>query len=368
MTDSLARCYELIIFDLDGVVYLDTEAVPGAPAAIRSVVEAGTPVAYATNNASRGAEEVAALLRDLGVPARAADVVTSAQAAARKLAEDLPARSRVLVVGSPALWAEVEAVGLTAVADAGGSPDAVVQGYSPLLSWRELAEACVAIRAGARWVATNTDATLPSPRGPLPGNGSLVAAVRTALGGREPDLVVGKPQAALFEVALASRGVSRALVVGDRLDTDVEGARRAGLDSLLVLTGVSTPADLLRAPEHQRPTHVAADLSGLSSPDGASRIPPWSGGAACAGRWTVRNDGDRLVLSGEGAEVDALRALVAAVWAHPNRAGLDTDAGPAIDAESEAAAAALRAAFAASEGHRGSPSPTPDPTPTPTRS
>ena len=370
MTRSLARAYELIIFDLDGVVYLDTEAVPGAPAAIRSVVAAGTPVAYATNNASRSAAEVAALLQRLEVPARPEDVVTSAQAAARKLAEDLPAGARVLVVGSPALWAEVAAVGLNPVADAGERPDAVVQGYGPRVGWAELAEACVAIRAGARWVATNTDATLPSPRGPLPGNGSLVAAVRTALG-RGPDVVIGKPGAALFEVALANRGVSRALVVGDRLDTDVEGARRAGLDSLLVLTGVSTAADLLRAPEHQRPTHVAADLSGLSTTDDASRVPDWEADEARAGGWRVRSVGDRLVLSGAGEPLDALRALAAAAWANADPAGTSgskIDSEPRIDSEGEAAAAALRAAFAASAGHRGSPSPTPAPTPRPTRS
>ena len=114
----------------------------------------------------------------------------------------------------------------------------------------------MAIRAGARWVATNTDATMPSPRGPLPGNGSLVAALRTALGGRAPDVVVGKPEPALFQVAGRATGRRRrCLVVGDRLDTDIEGADRAGMDSLLVLTGVSTPADLLR----RRP-HAAPDL------------------------------------------------------------------------------------------------------------
>jgi HAD superfamily hydrolase (TIGR01450 family) len=359
VTDSLARRYELIIFDLDGVVYLDTDAVPGAPDAIRSVVDAGTAVVYATNNASRGAEEVAALLQRLGVPARATEVVTSAQAAARKLAEDLPAGARVLVVGSPALWQEVAAVGLTPVADAAQRPDAVVQGYGPGVGWPELAEACVAIRAGARWVATNTDATLPSPRGPLPGNGSLVAALRTA-SGREPDLVVGKPEAALFEVALASRGARRALVVGDRLDTDIEGAVRAGLDSLLVLTGVSTAADLLRAPVHQRPTHVAIDLSGLSAPDGASRVPPWKNDATQAGGWRVARDGDRLVLAGDGERIDAVRALAAGAWATPGWSGVETEGAPA--------AAVVRAAFAASAGRPGSPSPTPGPRPTPTRS
>lgn len=360
--ESLAGDYELIVFDLDGVLYLDTEPVPGAPAAVRGIVDSGARVAYATNNASRGADEVARLLRTLGVPATTKDVVTSAQAAARVLADGLPAGAPVLVVGSPALWAEIAEVGLTPVDRADADPRAVVQGYGPAVGWAALAEACVAIRAGARWVVTNTDATLPSPRGPLPGNGSLVAALRTALGGRDPDRVVGKPQAALFEVTLARHGVRRALIVGDRLDTDIEGARRAGLDSLLVLTGVSTAADLLRAPEHQRPTHVAADLSGLSKPDGASRVPLWSPerGGAEAGGWRVTSDADRLILSGAGEPIDALRALAAVAWT--------TSGWSAIGTEGEPAAAALRQTSAASTGRPGSPSPTPDPTPTPTRS
>jgi HAD superfamily hydrolase (TIGR01450 family) len=172
---SLASGYDLVVFDLDGVVYLGTEAVPGAPPAIRAVVAGGTPVAYVTNNASRRAADVADLLEGLGVPATATDVVTSAQAAAELLAADLPKGAPVLPVGAPALRAELEAVGLTTVDSAAARPVAVVQGYGPGVGWPELAEACVAVRSGARWVATNTDATMPSPRGPLPGNGSLVA-------------------------------------------------------------------------------------------------------------------------------------------------------------------------------------------------
>src|SRR6185436_19331771 len=152
------------------------------------------------------------------------------------------------------------------------NPAAVVQGYGPDVGWRILAEAALSVRAGAIWVATNTDRTLPSPRGPLPGNGSLVAVLRTALD-REPDLVVGKPEPALFTTAAASSGARRPLVVGDRLDTDIEGAVGAGMDSLLVLTGVSGPAELLAAPPERRPTYVSADLSGLFGEASAARIP-----------------------------------------------------------------------------------------------
>jgi glycerol 3-phosphatase-2 len=322
---SLAGGYDLVIFDLDGVVYLGGEAVPRAPETIASIVDEGIPVAYVTNNASRRAQDVATLLRSLGVPAREEEVLTSAQAAAALLAEDLSPGARVLVVGAPALAEEVRAVGLAPVAAGGTYGDvvvAVVQGYGPNVGWSDLAEACVAVRAGARWVATNTDATLPSPRGPLPGNGSLVAALTTALG-RGPDTVVGKPSPALFEVAARQRGAERALVVGDRIDTDIEGAVRAGMDSLLVLTGVSTAADLLRAGPGERPTHVAADTQALSKEDGSSRVPAWEAERrlAQAGPWRASRDDDRLVLATNGGPpvpedpTAALRALAAAAWA-----------------------------------------------------
>jgi glycerol 3-phosphatase-2 len=207
------------------------------------------------------------------------------------------------------------------VDSADARPVAVVQGYGPDVGWGELAEACLAIRAGARWVATNTDATMPSLRGPLPGNGSLVAALTMALGGRAPDTVVGKPEPVLFQVAAAHRHASRILVVGDRLDTDIEGARRAGMASLLVLTGVSTPAELLTTPASRRPSHVAAGCSALSTPDEASRIPVWANGSTAFGGWRVNLDADHLVLSGDPDHDDdpvaALRVLAAAAWAHP---------------------------------------------------
>jgi glycerol 3-phosphatase-2 len=197
-----------------------------------------------------------------------------------------------------------------------------VQGFGPDVGWRILAEAALAVRAGATWIATNTDRTLPSPRGPLPGNGSLVAVLRTALN-RDPDVVVGKPQPALFTTAASQSGAQRPLTVGDRLDTDIEGAVRAGQDSLLVLTGVSRPADLLAAPEHQRPTYVAADLSALFGPADAARISTTDAAGSNAGGsdggrpggWRLERDGTAVVLDGAGDPVDALRLLCPAVWA-----------------------------------------------------
>jgi glycerol 3-phosphatase-2 len=163
-----------------------------------------------------------------------------------------------------------------------------------------------------------------------------VAALTTALGGRRPDVVVGKPEPALFRVAAQHRGASHVLVVGDRLDTDIEGAIRAGMDSLLVLTGVSTALDVLRAPAEQRPTHLATDLRGLSKPDDASRVPAWTGDDAVAGAWRTSYDAGQLVLTGpQGADaaepVDALRALTAAAWAHPDWSGIRASGTEAAD-------------------------------------
>jgi glycerol-1-phosphatase len=215
-------------------------------------------------------------------------------------------------------------------------PVAVVQGFGPEVGWQLLAEAALAVRAGATWFATNTDRTLPSPRGPLPGNGSLVAVLRTALD-REPDVVVGKPQPALFTTAAAMSHAERPLAVGDRLDTDIEGAVGAGMDSLLVLTGVSGPAELLSAPASRRPTYVAADLSGLFRPETAARIPV---DATELGGWQITavdskvadneagdskaadnepgdieaGNGKTVTLTGSGDPVEALRLLTGPAW------------------------------------------------------
>ena len=267
----LIDAYDLVIFDLDGVIYIGDQAIAGAAEAVTTLHQRGTAIAYATNNASRRTEDVAALLNRLGVPADPGEVLTSAVAASAALAERYPRGSRVLVVGADALCEDIREVGLVPVDAATPTPVAVVQGYGPQVGWAQLAEACVALRAGAAWYATNTDATLPSARGPLPGNGALVAALRTALG-RDPDVVVGKPAPGLFETAVKRAGATRPLVIGDRLDTDIAGAVRAGLDSLLVLTGVTDLELLESASPTQRPTFVANDLSGLFTVDGVRRV------------------------------------------------------------------------------------------------
>ncbi len=325
MSDALADGYDLVIFDLDGVVYLIDKPIAGAAEAVERLRAGGKPVAYATNNASRRAADVAAALSGMGVPAAPAEVLTSAGAAAAVLAERLPAGAPVLVVGAEALRAEVREAGLTVVDGAEDKPAAVVQGYGPEVGWRALAEAALAVRAGATWVATNTDRTLPSPRGPLPGNGALVAVLRTALD-REPDLVVGKPEPALFNTAAAQSGAHRPLAVGDRLDTDIQGAVGAGLDSLLVLTGVSGPADLLAAPPQRRPSFVAADLSGLFRSADDARVPLM---LSDAGGWRVTRDGERATFTGSGDPVLALRLLCGVTWDGVPVSGLQADSDAA---------------------------------------
>lgn len=259
------QAFDLALFDLDGVVYIGPDPVPGAPQALRAARAAGMRVCFVTNNASRPAPVVAAHLRDLGVDAADDEVMTSAMAAAALLARRHPPGAAVLVVGGEGLYWALEREGLRPVAsveEAGGRPSAVVQGFHPDVGWRLLAEGTRAIRAGAPWLATNTDLTVPTPFGPAPGNGTLVAAVATATG-VIPE-VAGKPEPALFQEAVARSGARAPLVVGDRLDTDLEGARAAGVPGLLVLTGVTDLGTLLRCPPHRRPDLIYADLGGLA--------------------------------------------------------------------------------------------------------
>jgi HAD superfamily hydrolase (TIGR01450 family) len=267
-------------------------------------------LAYVTNNASRTPAAVAALLTSLGVPAAAQDVVTSAQAAARLLAERLPAGSPVLVIGGTGLRMALRERGLRPVSTAADKPRAVVQGFAPDVSYSTLAEGGLAVRAGALFVASNADLTIPGRHGIAPGNGSLIQVIATATGVRP--LVAGKPEPPLHHESVLRTGAERPLVVGDRLDTDIEGAQRVGADSLLVLTGVTGPAEAILAPPAQRPTYLAEDLAGLLEPH--PDVTSQDGAFSCGG-WTARLDGDRLELTGDGERIDGLRASCAAAWA-----------------------------------------------------
>lgn len=306
----LLEVHDRLLLDLDGVCYVGDAPIPAAVTAMRAVRDAGVGVRFLTNNASRTPAEVAARLVGYGIDAADAEIITSAGCAASVLADELPSGAPILVVGGPGLIAALEDAGLKPVPAADDDPVAVVQGWHPDVGWRLLAEAAVAIRRGAQWVATNLDTTIPSERGRLPGNGALVAALGTAVD--VSPRVIGKPEPVMYD---AAGGDARAsLAVGDRLDTDIEGARRAGVPSLLVMTGVTVPADLLRAPSERRPTHIGADLSAVC--DAMPAV------AAVGSRFVCRDaaadfSGDRPEVSGDAGPdgLDRLRAACAAAWA-----------------------------------------------------
>jgi glycerol 3-phosphatase-2 len=336
----LTEHYDAALLDLDGVVYLGGSPISGAADALAEAAGRGMRLAYVTNNASRTPHAIAAQLSGMGVPATATDIVTSAQAAAHLIADKFPAGSPVLVVGGMGLRLAVRDRGLRPVTTAADRPVAVVQGYAPDISYGLLAEASLAITAGAWFVASNADATLPTTRGPQPGNGSLVQVLVTATG-RQP-VVAGKPEPPLHAESVERVGARHPLVVGDRLDTDIEGAFRGGADSLVVLTGVTRPPDLLLAPPQRRPTYLAADLAGLNaSHPGVAKT---EAGFACGG-WTAMpgGSGRPLSLSGSGDRLDGLRALCAAAW---SAAAGDGMAEPAPD-QGQAEALVRQAGFGA---------------------
>ncbi|NNG36187.1 HAD-IIA family hydrolase [Nakamurella aerolata] len=297
MTAPLSRQFDVALLDLDGTVYLGHTVIPGVPTALEAAKADGMRAVFVTNNASRPPQVVAEALTDMGVPAAADEVFTSPQAAADLLAASHPAGAKVLVVGADYLAEAVAAVGLSPVALFTDQPVAVVQGHSPETGWPQLAEACLALRAGADWVACNTDVTLPTDRGLLPGNGAMVAALQAATGLRP--WVAGKPGRALLDAAVQRTSAERPLVVGDRLDTDIEAGVTAGLPTLMVLTGVNTAADVLAAPPSRRPQWLAKNLAGLTDPQQVVRLDtPAIDGAT---GWTVTGSGDQLELHGSSA-------------------------------------------------------------------
>jgi glycerol 3-phosphatase-2 len=328
--EPLACRFDVALLDLDGVVYIGSDAVQHAAESLEAARQYGMRLGFVTNNAARPPADVARHLTELGIEAQPGEVVNSAQAAAHYLSDRLEPGARVLVVGTTGLTEALSERGLTPVTEVGDGVAAVVQGYSPTLSWHQLAEGAVAIRAGVPWVATNLDATVPSPRGPLPGNGSMVAALRHATGATP--IVTGKPEPTMHREMVTRTSAVNPLVVGDRLDTDIAGANAAGCPSLLVLTGVTSARDALAAPGSQRPTYVAQDLRGLLV---AHPQPAADAGVATCGSWqaVVRNDGVHVSERAEGGradgsadhELDALRALCAAWWSVADDGGAAPD-------------------------------------------
>ncbi|MCX5313961.1 HAD hydrolase-like protein [Streptomyces sp. NBC_00154] len=323
---ALSEAYDTALLDLDGVVYAGGAAIVHAVDSLGAARGGGMHLAYVTNNALRTPATVAEHLTELGVPAEPADVITSSQAVARLMADQLPAGARVLVIGGEGLRAALVERGLVPVESADDAPAAVAQGYGgPDMAWGRFAEAAYAIARGVPWFASNTDLTIPSARGIAPGNGAAVEVVRIATGA-EPQ-VAGKPLPPMHRETVLRTGAKRPLVVGDRLDTDIEGAFNGGVDSLLVLTGVTDARQLVAAEPRHRPTYVDADLRGLLT--GQPEVTEAAGGFGCGG-WTAAVRADELVLEGDGDALDGLRALCGAAWSYAGEGACGLDAGKAV--------------------------------------
>jgi len=308
--EPLAGRYDVALLDLDGVVYVGPDPVPDAPENLRKAAKEGMRIGYITNNASRPARVVAEHLASFGLDVIADDVVTSAQAAAKLVANDFPPGSPVLVVGGEGLYSALEEYGMNPVRSSDSHPVAVVQGFHPEVNWVMLADGAHAINEGAKWYATNLDLTIPTAAGMAPGNGTLVQAIRAAVG--VDPIVAGKPEPPLLETSIERLEAKRPLMIGDRLDSDIAGAHAVGIASLWVATGVNDPHDLARAPKNQRPTYIAPDLGALAEKQPGVTV---EGGKHTCEGWTAEVVNNAVSVKGEGTPYDGLRAILSAVWA-----------------------------------------------------
>ena len=312
----LTSAYDVAVLDLDGVVYVGRDAVHGAAEALNAAQSGGMHLAFVTNNAARPPSVVGDHLRELGIDASDEDVVTSAQAAARLMAVQLPEGSRVFLVGGEGLDLALRERGLQPVTSGTDDVAGVVQGYGPDMPWKQIMQGATLVRSGLPWVASNTDMTIPTPSGVAPGNGAAVRMV-AEFADREPQ-VAGKPERPLFEETLTRVGGERPLVIGDRLDTDIAGAVTMGWDSLLVLTGVSGLDELVRAEKAERPTFIAPDLAGLAEPH---ETPEQTDDGVRLGGWTATVADGALAVTGDGAPADWWRVVAVASWAHLDATG-----------------------------------------------
>lgn len=314
--ESLATAYDLLMFDLDGVVYVDGHAVDHASESIAAARRDGARIAFITNNAARTPGQVADHLGELGIEATTSDVVTSAQAAARLLHDRLGDGARVSVLGAEGLEEALREGGLEPVAVGDDRAVAVVSGYAPEIRWKVIMRAATLIRNGLPWTATNTDLTLPTGDGLAPGHGLLVRLI-SDFAEVEPE-VAGKPARPLLDETRRRVGGDHPLMVGDRLDTDIEGARRAELDSLLVMTGVTSLSDLASAAPDLRPTYVAHDLRALARPPLRAEQ---ADGHWQADGWSASAEDSRVTVTGGGGADGWWTVVAAAAWSHLDQTG-----------------------------------------------
>jgi len=316
---------DVLFADLDGVIYTGENAVPFAVESLNAVPDS-VRLAYITNNASRTPTSIATHLTSLGLRVTADDVVSSPQAAVKILATLVDPGSTILVIGGEGLISEVAQAGFRITDSAEDSPAAVIQGFAPTVGWVHLAEASFALHRGIPWVATNTDWTIPVARGVAPGNGTLVSAVHLAVG-RLP-VFAGKPEKAIFDVAAERFKARTPLVIGDRLDTDILGANRAGMRSALVLTGIDGPKQVLAASEDHQPTYILSDLRELSQPYPEAIVSEKNGATTVSvGKSVVTMLGNTVRAKKRGSNpIDLLRAGATAIYRSGLRIyGLDVD-------------------------------------------
>lgn len=300
----------LVLADLDGVLYQGQKPINHAVPSLQKAAR-HAKLGFITNNASRTPGAVAQQIRDMGITAAAEDVVTSPHAAIRILTRLIPPKSLVLVVGGEGLTSEVERGGFLVTRSADDGPAAVIQGFSPEVGWADLAQASFALQRQPEipWVATNTDWSIPVEGGIAPGNGALVSAVHLAVG--RLATFAGKPEKEIFDVAMERFSFSgTALMVGDRLDTDILGANRAGISSALVLTGIDSPKTLLACDESMRPTYVLEDLRDLHKPypETVRSTDADDVHSVSVGRAVVRRKGHVIRVARAGRRIDLLRA------------------------------------------------------------
>ncbi|MDD7384995.1 MAG: HAD-IIA family hydrolase [Actinomycetaceae bacterium] len=320
---ALYEAYDGALCDLDGVCYLGSEPIPYAAESIAATQQAGLRYVFLTNNASRTHIDIAEQLAGFGIQVDPHQIYGSADAALRLAADMLPGGASILLVGGDGLREAASSYDFRYVTSADDHPMAVIHGWYPEVDWAALSEVALAIRAGARYIATNVDPTIPRERGGMIGQGSLVAAVENSTGVNA--LSGGKPAAGIFEQAAQRGKLARPVVIGDGLSTDLAGAHHAGYDSIHVLTGVTQARDICLADAETRPSYVLRDLRGLLQPYPQVRVGVSDGiSRASVGAWSAQvSEREVVVSSDEGAAltldvdplpVDAYRALAYAWW------------------------------------------------------
>lgn len=308
--------YDCALFDLDGVVYLGPEAVVGAPEGIAELRRLGKKIGFVTNNSGRSPETVMDQLNGMNVSCNLEDVATSGQASQGMLQKALQPGSKVLVCGAAALDDKVREAGFEVVKTYDECPDAVICGYNPKMRWELVDEAAIAVQNGVAWFASNPDPTRPTNRGIVPGAGGVLALISLCAPDKEP-AIAGKPYRPLLDYTIERLGVRSPIFVGDRLDTDIEGAYNVGIDSFMVFTGTHGKRDVLYAEPHQRPTYIGADIRSMSQP---ARIAQIDEGRATCGEAIVQVADGKLVAehisAGYEGQLDALWAGCQLAWAN----------------------------------------------------